>query len=102
MPPVVPWMTRTDQYILDLLETGIALPPKVIHLNLRRIHGEDAPSRRQISRRLRNELTEHGLVYQPFEGEARGLYAITDLGKRYFHDSDAEPAEFVADIDDNG
>jgi hypothetical protein len=95
-------MTRTDQYILELLEADIALPPKVIHLNLRREHGEDAPSRRQVSRRLRNELTEHGLVYQPFAGEVRGVYAITDLGKRYFHDSDAEPAEFVASVDDSG
>lgn len=101
MPPVVPWMTRTDRYILDLLECGLALPPKVIHLNLRRTHGDDAPSRRQISRRLRNELTEHGLVCQPFSGEARGVYAITDLGERYLHDPDAEPAAFVSDVDDS-
>ena len=98
MPPVVPWMTRTDRYILNLLESGLVLPPKVIHLNLRRAHGDDAPSRRQISRRLRNELTEHGLVHQPFEGEARGMYAITDLGKRYFDDPDAETEEFVIDL----
>ena len=98
MPPVVPWMTRTDQYILDLLESGLALPPKVIHLNLRRKYGDDAPSRRQVSRRLRNELTEHGLVHQPFAGEARGMYAITELGERFLHDPDAEPADFVAEI----
>ena len=101
MPPVVPWMTRTDRYILELLDKGVALPPKVIHLNLRRETGDDAPSRRQISRRLRNELSTHGLVHQPFAGEVRGVYAITDLGRRYFHDSDAEPAEFVAELDDN-
>lgn len=99
MPPVVPWMTRTDRYILELLDKGVALPPKVIHLNLRREYGNDAPSRRQISRRLRNELSTHGLVHQPFDGEVRGVYAITELGERYFHDSDAEPAEFVAGLD---
>lgn len=101
MPPVVPWMTRTDRYILELLDAGIALPPKVIHLNLRRMHGDDAPSRRQVSRRLRNELSEYGLVHQPFAGEVRGVYAITDLGERFLHDPDAEPAEFVANMDES-
>ena len=92
-------MTKTDRYILDLLdESGIAIPPKVIRLNLRRKHGEDAPSRKQISRRLRSELTDHGLVHQPFAEEARGLYAITTLGERFLHDSDAEPEEFIDDI----
>jgi DNA-binding PadR family transcriptional regulator len=101
MPPLVPWMTRADDYILRLLErTEVAMPPKAIALNLRREHGQAAPSRKHVARRLRNELTEHGLVTQPFEGEARGYYAITDLGRRYFHDSDAEPAEFVAGMDD--
>ena len=88
-------MTRTDRYILDLLEPGLVLPPKVIHLNLRRMHGDDAPSRRQISRRLRTELSEYGLVHQPFEDEARGMYAITTLGERFLHDPDAEPEEFI-------
>ena len=101
MPPLVPWMTRTDRYILDLLDqAGIAVPPKVIWLNLRHEHGENAPSKKQISRRLRNELTDHGLVHQPFADEARGLYAITELGERYFHDSDAKPEEFIADVND--
>jgi hypothetical protein len=99
MLPVVPWMTRTDRYILELLDSGIALPPKVVQLNLRRMHGDDAPSRRQVSRRLRNELSEHGLVHQPFSGEVRGVYAITELGERFLHDPDTEPEEFVADTD---
>lgn len=102
MPPVVPWMTKTDRYILDLLdESGIAVPPKVIRLNLRGKYGEDAPSRKQISRRLRTELTDHGLVCQPFADEARGLYAITELGERFLHDPEAEPAEFVADFNND-
>ena len=103
MPPLVPWMTGADDYILRLLDrTDVAMPPKAIALNLRREHGQAAPSRKHVSRRLRNELAEHGLVHQPFTDEARGYYAITDLGKRYFHDSDAEPAEFVADMDASG
>ena len=101
MPPVVPWMTKTDRYILDLLnKAGIAIPPMAIWMNLREMHGEDAPSRRHVSRRLGNELAEHGLVHQPFADEAQGYYAITDLGRRYFHDSDAESAEFIADLDE--
>ncbi|WP_237561203.1 hypothetical protein [Halococcus sediminicola] len=77
-----------------------AIPPKAIVFELRTRHGIDAPSESHVNRRLRNELTQHGLVHQPFEEEARGYYAITELGRRYFHDSNAEPEEFVADIDD--
>lgn len=100
MPPVVPWMTRTDRYILDLLDrAGVVAPPRVIRLELREQYGEDAPSRRQIARRLSNELSEHGLVEQPFDSEVRGYYGITELGERYLHDSDAEPAEFIVDMD---
>lgn len=96
-------MTRVDRLVLEVLDqVGItAIPPKAIFLELRERHGIDAPSQSQVHRRLRNELTKHGLVHQPFTDEARGYYAITDLGRRYFHDSDAEPAEFVADIDDS-
>src|SRR5699024_6182561 len=103
MPPPVPWMTRTDRYILDLLDQpGIVVTPKAIWLSLRHLHGDDdAPSKQQISRRLRTELTDHELVHQPFVGEERGYYALTELGERFLHDSDAEPAEFVAAIDDS-
>lgn len=99
MPAPVPWMTRTDRYILDLLDqAGIAVPPKVIWTNLRDRHGEAAPSRRQIARRLGNELFHHGLVCQPFADEARGLYALTDLGERFCQDPTADPREFVAEL----
>ena len=98
MAPVVPWMTRTDRYILDLLdEAGIAIPPMAIWLNLRDIYGDDAPSRRHVARRLGGPLTEHGLIDQPFEEESRGYYRITDLGERYLHDSEAEPEDFTAE-----
>lgn len=98
MPPPVPWMTRTDRYVLDLLDRpGIVAPPKAIWLSLRRLHGDDAaPSKKQISRRLRNELTAHGLVHQPFEGEERGYYELTELGERFLHAPDADPEEFIA------
>ncbi|WP_435078450.1 hypothetical protein [Halococcus sp. AFM35] len=97
-------MTRIDRLILEVLDDAeiAAIPPQAIVFELRTRHGIDAPSESHVNRRLRNQLTEHGLVYQPFEEEARGYYAITELGRRYFHDSDAKPEEFVADIDNNG
>jgi hypothetical protein len=102
MPPLVPWMTRTDRYVLDLLDgANIVATPKTIWFELRRRYGEDAPSKRQISRRLKTGLSHHGLVHQPFADEARGYYELTELGERFLHDSDAEPAEFIADINDN-
>lgn len=102
MAPVVPWMTRTDRYILDLLDgAGIVATPMTICLELRRRYGDDAPSQRQISRRLGNELSDHGLVSQPFADEVRGYYELTELGERFLHDPDAEPAEFVANIDES-
>ncbi|WP_255171255.1 hypothetical protein [Natrononativus amylolyticus] len=91
-------MTKTDQYILTLLDrVGFALPPKAIGLGLREEYGEEAPSWRHVSRRLSGDLTDHGLVNQPYAGEVRGYYAITELGERYLHDPDAKPEEFVND-----
>jgi DNA-binding PadR family transcriptional regulator len=100
-PPMVQWMTRVDHLVLELLdEQGIALPPTAITLALEEEHGINAPSNSQVARRLREDLSYHGLVEQPYRERVRGYYLITDLGRRYLHDSDAEPAEFVADIDD--
>ena len=100
-PPLVPWMTRIDPLILEVLDDAqiAAIPPKAIVFELRTRHGIDAPSESHVNRRLRNELTKHGLVDQPFADEARGYYGITELGERYFHDPGAEPKEFVADTD---
>jgi DNA-binding PadR family transcriptional regulator len=101
MPPLVPWMTPADDYILRLLnKADVAMPPKAIALNLRREYGGGAPAEKHVGRRLRENLSTHGLVHQPFQDEARAYYAITDLGKRYFNDSDAEPEEFIAGLDD--
>ena len=101
MPPVwVPWMTKTDQSILTLLDrVGIALTPTAIGLALREEQGATAPTMNHIARRLRDELTEHGLVHQPHAEEVQGYYAITELGERYLHDSDANTEEFVADTE---
>jgi hypothetical protein len=102
-PPWIPWMSRADQSILTLLDrVEIALTPTAIGLALQDEHGEDAPTANHIARRLRNELTTHGLVHQPHSDEAQGYYAITELGRRYLHDPDAVAEEFVADIDDSG
>lgn len=98
-PPPVPWMTRTDRYILDLLDrAGVAVTPVVVYRNLHDEHGDDAPSQRQISRRLRDQLTTHGLVERPFDAE--NFYRLSALGERFLHDSDAETAEFVAGLDE--
>lgn len=102
MPPLVSWMTGADGYILDLMDqVGIPLPPTAIALGLREWHGQSAPTANHIARRLRNDLSTHGLVHQPYPDEVRGYYAITELGERYLHDPDAEAEEFVADIDDD-
>lgn len=102
-PPMVPWMTRVDHLVLDLLDQQrIALPPTAITLALEEEHGINAPSNSQVARRLREDLSHHGLVKQPHADRVRGYYLITELGKRYLHDSDAEPAEFVADMDASG
>jgi DNA-binding PadR family transcriptional regulator len=96
-------MTRVDQLVLRVLdEQGIALPPTAITLALEEEHGSiHAPSNSQVARRLRDQLNDHGLVAQPYRDRVRGYYVISDLGRRYLHDSDAEPAEFVADIGDS-
>lgn len=101
MPPLVPWMTGADGYILNLMdEVGIPLPPTAIALGLREWHGESAPTTNHVARRLRDDLSDHGLVHQPYPDEVQGYYAITDLGKRYLHDSDAEAEEFIANVDE--
>lgn len=91
-------MTKVDESILTLLDrVGIALTPTAIELALRDERG-DAPTMNHIARRLRNDLSEQGLVHQPHSEEARGYYAITELGERYLHDPDADSEEFVADM----
>ena len=99
MRPYVSWMSDVDRLILEWLdETGIAAPPKVIYLNLVDEYGdEEMASFSQINRRIRDPLPKHGLVERAHEDRAQGYYRITELGRRYLHDSDAAPEEFVAD-----
>ena len=101
MPPWVPWMSRVDEQILQVLDqVGFPLPPKAIMLGIRARYGEEAtPGANHVSRRVRGPLSEHGLVDRPLPDEARTYYGVTELGKRYLHDSDAEPGEFVTDMD---
>lgn len=75
MRPPPDWMMRADLYVLDLLDgVDIALSPLVISFELD-YDGD------YMSARCR-ALDEAGLVEKAREGK-RGLYQITDLGRRY-------------------
>lgn len=76
MRPLVSWMTKVDDAILEWLEeTDIAAPPKVIHANL-----QTPVSYSQVKRRVRT-LNDNGLIYKD---EERGeYYAISPLGRWY-------------------
>ena len=74
MRPVVPWMTKSDDAILELLaETNIALPPAVISFNIDVSH----PT---VRRRL-PKLLKHDLVRKA--DEDKGYYEITEKGRKY-------------------
>ncbi len=74
MRPVVPWMTKSDDAILELLdETDIALPPAAISFNIDVSH----PT---VRRRL-PQLLDHGLVRKA--DEDKGYYVITEKGRQY-------------------
>lgn len=74
MRPVVSWMTKSDDAILELLaETGIALPPAVISFNIEVSH----PT---VRRRL-PKLLDHELVRKA--DEDKGYYEITEKGRKY-------------------
>lgn len=85
MRPLVSWMTRSDDAILELLATaGLALPPAVIAFNA-------DVSRPTVQRRLK-KLLAHGLVEKA--EPSRGYYRITDLGESYLAgDVDADDLE---------
>lgn len=90
-------MSRVDDQILRVLDhTGFPLPPKAIMLGIREQFGEEAtPAAYHVSRRVRGPLFDHELIEQPYPDEAKTYYGITELGKRYLHDPDAEPEEFI-------
>lgn len=70
--PNVEWVNQTDDRILELLgETGLTLTPKII------AH-ETGYNRDWVKQRL-PFLLHGGLISK----EGKGLYRITDLGRRY-------------------
>ncbi|WP_152417978.1 helix-turn-helix domain-containing protein [Haloferax elongans] len=87
MRPLVPWMSKVDDTLLEWLDDhDIAATPKVICVNL-----ETAVSYSQVNRRLWR-LEENDMVFR--DPDRNDYYAITDLGRRYLHDSDASAADF--------
>jgi DNA-binding transcriptional ArsR family regulator len=84
--PVVSWMTKSDDAILELLgEAGIAIPPTAIAFNIENI------SRPTVDRRL-PKLEEAGLVKR-YE-EPQGYTEITEQGRQYLSgDLDASELE---------
>jgi DNA-binding PadR family transcriptional regulator len=74
------WMNKATDPILELLdESGLALPPKAILVNLQRMM-EDAPSRPTVFRAL-DELEDHGYIETlPISGT---YYVITGRGRDY-------------------
>jgi DNA-binding MarR family transcriptional regulator len=75
MRPVVSWMTKSDDAILELLdECGIAIPPRAIAFNVGNV------SRPTIDRRL-PKLEDAGLVER--YDDPQGYTRITDRGRAY-------------------
>lgn len=89
-------MTETDVYILEFLdsvqESGPikGATPRTIHHYM-----EDPPTYPYLNRRMRT-LVDAGLLEKP----ERGLYEISELGRRYLHDPDASIEEFLDEEDD--
>ncbi|MWG33132.1 hypothetical protein [Halomarina oriensis] len=80
MKPRPPWAGKYDEPILELLEaSGVALPPAVVHFNLR-WKNVATPADSTVKRRLR-KLAEHDYL-EKVEQNA-GYYAITQKGRDY-------------------
>ena len=77
MRPLIRWMNKTDNAILDFLDGHEAddfrAPPMTIAVNI-------GQSRTYVGQRARG-LADVGLVVQ-VEG-SKGYYQLTDLGRRY-------------------
>lgn len=86
MRPVVSWMTRSDDAILEFLDRhDIALPPMVIAFN---VEGVSYPT---VQRRTKL-LVDNGLLKR-YE-EPQGYLEISDHGRAYLRgDLDAEDLE---------
>ena len=90
MRPLVGWMTKSDDAILELLdESGIAIPPRAMAFNIENV------SRPTIDRRL-PKLEDAGLVKR--YTDPRGYTEITDRGRAYLSgELDAEDLEDVGE-----
>jgi len=86
MRPLVSWMTKSDDAILELLEeSGIAIPPRAIAFNIGNV------SRPTVDRRL-PKLEQAGLVDR--YDDPQGYTEITDRGRAYLDgDLDADELE---------
>jgi len=86
MRPLVSWMTKSDDAILELLdECGIAIPPRAIAFNIENV------SRPTVDRRL-PKLEEAGMVER--YDDPQGYTLITDRGRAYLAgEIDAEELE---------
>jgi DNA-binding MarR family transcriptional regulator len=73
--PVVSWMTKSDDAILELLgDAGIAIPPTAIAFNIENV------SRPTVDRRL-PKLEAAGLVKR--YDDPKGYTEITEKGRKY-------------------
>jgi len=107
MRPLVSWMTKVDDAILEWLgETDVAAPPKVIHANL------DTPvSYSQVKRRVR-VLHDNGLIHK--DEDRSDYYAISTLGDWYLegkikssklealNTDTSDPSDFLGSGTDSG
>ncbi len=74
------WMNKASEPILELLaDTGLALPPKAIEVNLERLQN-DPPSRSSIFNAF-EPLVEHGYIENI--ADSGSYYVITDTGRAY-------------------
>lgn len=76
------WMNVAVDPILEILDdSGLALPPKTIRVNISRLM-EDSPGRTTIFRAL-DALEEHEYIDRLPDPETH--FVITDKGKNYLH-----------------
>ena len=73
-------MNKASEHILELLaDSGLALPPKAIEVNLGRLQN-DPPSRSSIFNAF-DPLIEHGYIENI--AESGSYYVITETGRAY-------------------
>ncbi len=78
------WMNKASEPVLELLaESGLALPPKAINVNLSRIM-DDPPGRTTIFRAY-EPLEDHGFI-ETLDVDGT-YYIITDRGRAYLNDT---------------